>query len=217
MDPGVSPFSSGAEEATIDPRGFGTLVHDVLARLDFRGDCDIAAWCEHLAPLHVVLNTAAAAHAAREMIERFVASPHGRRLAEAAAWHREVEFLVAWPLGETNGDAPHIRGYIDCLYQDREGQWRLADYKTDHVAPADVPRSAARYEMQLYVYAIAAERALGQSPVELALHFLRPGAQHVFAWNDTARQQAIELVSESILNLITEEHSGKATRAQGQL
>ena len=34
---------------------------------------------------------------------------------------------------------------------------------------------------------MAAERALGQSPTELVLHFLRPGVEHVIPWNDAAR------------------------------
>jgi ATP-dependent exoDNAse (exonuclease V) beta subunit len=135
------------------------------------------------------------------MITRFVASPAGRRLADAAAEHREVEFLLAWPLAGSNGGGSHIRGYIDCLYQLADGQWRLADYKTDDITAADVPRFAERYEMQLYVYAMAAERALGRPPVELTLHFLRPGVEHTFPWNDIARRHAIEMVHESMRNL----------------
>jgi ATP-dependent helicase/nuclease subunit A len=136
------------------------------------------------------------------MISRFVASPPGRELAEAAVLHREVEFLLAWPPGETNGDATHIRGYIDCLFQDAAGDWRIFDYKTDNIAPADVPRIAQRYEMQLYVYALAAERALGQPPADLTLHFLRPGVGHKFSWNANTRRRAIEMVNQSILELI---------------
>ena len=60
------------------------------------------------------------------------------------------------------------------------------------------PRVAEQYEMQMYVYAMAAERALGQPPAELVLHFLRPGIEHVFPWNDAARQRAIEMVNEAI-------------------
>ena len=49
--------------------------------------------------------------------------------------------------------------------------------------------------MQMYVYALAAERALGEPPAELVLHFLRPGVEHVFPWNDAARTRAIEMVN----------------------
>jgi ATP-dependent helicase/nuclease subunit A len=196
--------------APFDPRGFGSLVHEVLARLDFRGGDKIADWCEHLAPLHVPFHAAEAAREARLLIEQFVASPAGRRLADAAAIHREVEFLLAWPPGEGSGATAHIRGFIDCLYQDRAGHWRLVDYKTNHIAPADVVHFAGRYEMQLGLYAIAAERALGQQPLELALHFLRADSQHTLPWNDAARRRAIDMVNHAVRERTTEQACSKA-------
>jgi RecB family exonuclease len=112
--------------------------------------------------------------------------------------YREVEFILAWPPGRTNGDALYLRGYIDCLYQDSDGRWRLSDYKTNDVTAAEVPRAAKRYEMQMYVYAMAAERALGEPPTELVLHFMRPGVEHVISWNDAARGQAVDMVNQAI-------------------
>ena len=84
------------------------------------------------------------------MIERFVASPRWpRNSPTATAVHREVEFLLAWPPGETNGDGRYLQGFIDCLYQDAAGDWHLVDYKTNDVTAADVARVAQQYEMQL--------------------------------------------------------------------
>jgi ATP-dependent helicase/nuclease subunit A len=197
----ISEEASDRHEAAIDPRGFGTLVHEVLARVDFRDPSGVAEWCEHLAPLHVLLNVDEAARTACRLIERFIASPIGGQLAEAPAVHREVEFLLAWPPGHSNGKAAYIRGYIDCLYQGSAGSWHIADYKTDQVSLADMPRIAARYEMQLYAYAMAAERALGRPPADLTLHFLRLGKQHVLPWNDASRRRAIEVLDQSIREL----------------
>jgi hypothetical protein len=45
---------------------------------------------------------------------------------------------------------------------------------------------------------MAAERTLAQTPIELALHFLRSGVEHVFTWNDAARRRAIDLVNQAI-------------------
>jgi ATP-dependent helicase/nuclease subunit A len=185
------------QEAKVDPLRFGTLVHDVLARIDLaakRSAQDIADWCELLASQHVVLNAAEAATAAREMLERFSASPRARQMAQAAAVDREVEFLLAWPPN------CYLHGYIDCLYQDAEGRWHLVDYKTNKVSAADVAQVAPQYELQMYVYALAAERAFGEPPAELALHFLRPGIEHAFTWNDATRRRAIELVNQALAN-----------------
>jgi ATP-dependent helicase/nuclease subunit A len=173
------------------------LVHDALARIDFGDSAAIATWCEHLAPLYVVENAEQAARSACQLIERFVQSS-GEQLAQAATLHREIDFLLAWPPGQTNGDGVYIQGTIDCLYQGGDGRWRLADYKTNDVSADAVPSLASRYALQLYVYAIAAERALGQPVEELVLHFLRPGVTHVLPWNDTARRQAMEMVNEAI-------------------
>jgi ATP-dependent helicase/nuclease subunit A len=195
--PGDDEFSSLLPpKAKIDPLRLGALVHDVVGRIDFAAKDvgkAIGDWCEHLASQYVLLNAAeaAAAAAAREMLERFAASPRAMQLAQAMVVHRELEFVLAWPPN-------HLHGYIDCLYQDAEGRWRLLDYKTTKATPADVARLAKQYEMQMYVYALAAERALGQPPAELALHFLRPGVEHVFPWNDAARRGAVELVNLAI-------------------
>jgi ATP-dependent helicase/nuclease subunit A len=194
------PGSAIGTEPLLDPRGLGSLVHDVLARIDFTaspGNGEIADWCEHLAPQYVVDNAEEAARSATQMVEQFAASPRGRQLASASALHREIEFLLAWPPDETNSGR-YIRGYIDCLYQDSTGPWRLVDYKTNNVSPADINSIAQQYEMQLYVYAMATERALGASPTELVLQLLRPGIEHVIPWNDTVRHRAIEMVNEAI-------------------
>jgi hypothetical protein len=52
--------------------------------------------------------------------------------------------------------------------------------------------------MQMHVYAMAAERALGEPIVELTLHFLRPGVSHVIPWDDAARREAVKVVNEAI-------------------
>jgi hypothetical protein len=50
----------------------------------------------------------------------------------------------------------------------------------------------------MYVYAIVVERALGQQPVELALHFLRPGVEKPIPWDDGARSSAVQLLNDRI-------------------
>ena len=184
--------------AIVDPFSLGTLVHDVLERIDFGRLADIAAWCEHLAPSHVIQNTEHAARLACSMIERFTASRRGRELAAATVIHREIDFLLAWPPGESNTTGYYIQGVIDCLYQDAPGKWHILDFKTNDVTPPQLSHVAKQYELQLHVYAIAAERVLGQSPTELTLHFLRPGAEHNIPWNDDARTQAIQTLTEAI-------------------
>jgi ATP-dependent helicase/nuclease subunit A len=197
----VSPWTTDEQHGTspvVDPRGLGTLVHDLLARVDLSDAAAISDWAEHLAPEHVLRNADEASRTAAEMVRRFFEAKRGRDIAAAKAAQREVEFLLAWPPDQANGDGTYLRGFIDCLYMDADNRWILVDYKTDNIPAAAVPRAAERYAMQLYVYAIAAERVLGQPPAALVLHFLKPGVEHVFAWDADARDTAINMVNNAI-------------------
>ena len=193
------PSSASPAPPLLDARTLGLLTHDVLARINFSAkDCrvEINDWCEHLAPNHVMDHADKAALTAAQLIERFASTPRSQELASATALHREVEFLLSWPPGQSQGQ--YIQGFIDCLYQDKSGAWRIVDYKTNEVSAADIDHIASRYEMQLYVYALAAERALGKPPIELVLQLLRPGIEHIIPWNETARTRAIQMIDNAI-------------------
>lgn len=182
----------------------------MLARIDFAGkECvaEINDWCEHLAPNFVVDHANNAARTAAQMIERFASSPRSRELASATVLHREVEFLLTWPPGQSQGQ--YIQGFIDCLYQDKSGAWRIVDYKTNDVSAADIDYITSRYEMQLYVYALATERALGTSPTELVLQLLRPGIEHIIPWNNATRTRAVKMVSDAINTAVQEPNASE--------
>ncbi|HEY4232108.1 MAG TPA: UvrD-helicase domain-containing protein [Lacipirellulaceae bacterium] len=191
---------SKSEESpnAVDPRELGRLVHAILERISPGDKNPIAAWCEQLAAERVVTNEKQAANLARQMVERFANSPRWSQLAAATAVHREIEFLLAWPPDRVNGDGRFLQGYIDCLYQDDDGEWHLIDYKTNDISAAACADAANRYEMQMVVYALAVERALGRPPAEIVIHFLRPGVEYNFAWDDAARRRGMALVNEAL-------------------
>jgi ATP-dependent helicase/nuclease subunit A len=190
------------EAAPVDARGLGTLVHAVLAAMEFNQPIDLP----NLVKLHALRHLSedsADAKEALEMIERFAASPRARELAAAKESHAEVEFLLRWPPDELprNQAVEHqvlVRGYLDRLYQDSAGRWHVLDFKTNRVRGGEVAQQAAAYEMQMLVYALATERILGSAPASLTLHFLRSGAEHPFAWNEAARQRTIDLVNQGV-------------------
>jgi ATP-dependent helicase/nuclease subunit A len=185
------PWAPILDPEAVDPLTFGTMVHAALQRVPLTGKLAIAPLCEQLATERVLRNSGRAAEDATAMLERFASSPRWKAITAAKTVHRELEFLLAW-----SPDAAidrYLQGFFDCIYQDAAG-WHLIDYKTNDVTAAKVPRESARYEMQMLVYALALERALGEPPVELVLHFLRPGVEHKFPWNDDMRRRCIELV-----------------------
>jgi ATP-dependent helicase/nuclease subunit A len=197
-----SDSSDAASESPIDPRGQGTLVHAVLAEIDFARPNDVAEYVQRRAEEHLS-QEASDLKEPIAMIERFLASPRAAAIASAREVHRELEFLLAWP---PDGDTPenhpsdgrYLQGYIDCLYCDADGRWRLIDYKTNRATPESLAAMASQYELQMFVYAMAVERILRSPPAELVLYFLQPGLEYRFEWNDAARHRVVELVNRAV-------------------
>ena len=186
------------EPPAVDPVGLGTLVHAVLAEIDFADPGDVPAVVRRHAQRHLP-ESEDGLDEPIELIRRFLASPRAAEMAAASEAYRELEFLLAWP-PENDGesDGRYLQGFIDCLYRDAAGQWHLVDYKTNRVTAATLGAVAAEYEMQMLLYALAAERVLGCSPAELVLSFLRPGLEHHSPWDDTSRRRVVELVDRAM-------------------
>ena len=195
-DPGETEESS-AISPRLDPLGLGTLVHDVLAEIDFGRPDDVVSLVHRFAPRHLP-DVEAGLDEPIEMIRRFLASPRGAAIAASDRVHRELEFLLAWPPGTKEPKPRYLQGYIDCLYQDAAGRWLVVDYKTNHVTASTVEAVAAEYEMQMLLYALAVERILGSSPADLVLCFLRPGLEHHFDWDGGARGRVVGIVNQTI-------------------
>ena len=106
--------------------------------------------------------------------------------------------MLEWPPGNPEPGAPYIHGFIDCLYQDGNCQWRIVDFKTNRTDEQSLIADAAYYQMQLFVYALAVEQILGEPPDGTVLCFLRPGLEYHFEWNEKARRRAIEMVDRAI-------------------
>jgi ATP-dependent helicase/nuclease subunit A len=173
------------------------LVHDVLAEIDFGRPEDAAPLVRRFAPRHLP-GVEDQWEAPIDMIRRFLGSPRGAEIKRARLLHRELEFLLAWPPGNSQPGARYLQGFIDCLYQDPNGRWILLDYKTNAVSAATIDAVAAEYEMQMLLYALAVEQILGAPPAELVLHFLRPGLEYGFGWDATARDRVVGLVNQAL-------------------
>lgn len=190
------PIERLDDSAAGDATELGILVHAVLAQINFATHDAVAARCRHEITRRSETATVEPA-TATAMIERFLRSPRADELRAATVVHRELEFLLRWPPGEA-GDGRMLQGFIDCLYQDRAGRWHVLDYKTNRVPAAAVPGVAASYELQMSLYALAAEEVLGVSPASLVLSFLQPGVEHTIPWNAAARDHLIEQVNEAL-------------------
>lgn len=192
-DPAIHVDEPG-NAVSLDPLGFGTLVHDVLERLSFDSPESVAELCEFLAPIHMSEASRHAAQEAEALVNDFRKSDRAAQLAQAQHVRREVEFLLPWPEA---GDA-YLHGFIDCLYQDASGQWHVLDYKSNQVSAEGVPELSAKYHMQMYVYSLACERALGIAPVESVLYFLRPQTEFNCQFDVHQKQQLHDQITAAI-------------------
>jgi ATP-dependent helicase/nuclease subunit A len=153
----------------------GTLAHAMLAELDLA-----APPLERRAQLAAVAARRGydpegeGVVRIRDELIRFLASPPGLALAEAARagrLRREVPFLMRLDgAGEASPPACYLDGAIDALVAPPPGGRLLViDFK--YALPR--AEAAERYRLQLAAYALAASRAHGGAPVEARLQFLR--------------------------------------------
>jgi ATP-dependent helicase/nuclease subunit A len=207
------PLESDPENVSptaIDPLGFGTLVHDLLEQSPNNATLsEVEKLCKLLAPHHLPGAEEGTLQEATALVHRFLESPRAAQLAQSPCILREVEFILPWP---DKSSGRYLHGFIDCLYQDPAGDWHLIDYKSNQVTVEGVSQAARQYEMQMLVYALAAERALGHRPIEQTVCFLRPGVEHAYSWNAADIKTMISRLDQAIATLLTGEQPAINTR-----
>jgi ATP-dependent helicase/nuclease subunit A len=198
-----TPSGAAIWEGGREGRALGSLVHAVLERIDFQRPQEVDKLCESLASLLPDQPEPKVVARAATLVEQFLASPRAADLATAKVVRREVEFLLPWP---PNGDQPtqrYFHGYIDCLYQGADGPWRLLDFKTNRVTAENLAAVANQYELQLLVYTLAIEQALGEPPAEVALLLLDDGREHSFKWVDSDRRKGLRQIDAAMASLLS--------------
>ncbi len=114
-----------------------------------------------------------------ELVRSFLQSELGCRLRQADQVWRELPFSLRLPATELygpDGAGEHvfIQGIVDCVLREG-GQAVLLDFKSDHVTSDTVAAVAARYQVQVDLYAQAITALLGLPVQERYLYFLRLG------------------------------------------
>ncbi len=108
-----------------------------------------------------------------------------------------------------------LRGQIDLLYETADGELCVLDYKSDRVAPADIPDHAEGYRLQVLLYALAAGRRFGRPPTTAALYFLRPGVAHELEIDEESLQGALDEVTRLASELTRARRTGQYERRRG--
>ncbi len=199
----------------LDAATAGTVFHRCMELVNF--DClrspragEVAAHARSLvgralAERELSVDPAELAGELTEMLGRLAEHPLLGELCGAGRRLRELSFLF-------RGPGLDVSGKIDLLYQDAGGDWHVVDYKSDRLAAADVGARAARYELQMMMYAAAAAGHLGQNVADATVYFLRPGRGHSFAVGGAALAGLARRLGELAKNLTRSRRTGRFAR-----
>lgn len=157
------------------PVEYGIMIHTVMQHINLTGELSAAAIADQANSLELrqILLPGQAAAVDSQLIADFFASGLGERLSKSCQVWREMPFSLMLPaekfFAELTGCGEQIfvQGVIDCLFAEEDGLV-LLDYKTDRAASAD--ELAAKYAVQLSMYALAVERILGKPVKEQYLY-----------------------------------------------
>ncbi|REJ67001.1 MAG: hypothetical protein DWQ31_12695 [Planctomycetota bacterium] len=176
------------ERAAREATQLGTLVHEILAEPPWPSEDQLVAVVDRAAAT-LAIPPGVVREEALALVSGFLLSEPAAAIAAAAEVHQELEFLLDWPAEARAGERSRLRGFIDCLYRDADGDWHIVDYKTNRTTAESVDQVAASYRPQMLLYGLAAERALGVAPASLTLWFLRPGVGHDVPYNEETRRE----------------------------
>jgi len=131
------------------------------------------------------------------MIAAMTAGPIWNDLARAKCIYRELDFTLEL-------DSGSLRGQIDLLFQDADGNWHVLDYKSDRLHEGESPQAHAEaYQLQILLYAAAAKRALGALPQDATIYFLRSGQSSVLELNQAMVDSAVTRADSLVRELAT--------------
>ena len=176
------PFAAEpSPETGIGPLLRGTLVHQLLERLDFRrplvpSEADVTA----LGETHGVTLSADELADLRDMVERFTGSALRERIARARRVRTELPFAYTLEPPGAGGRSVLVNGVVDVHAAEDGDGLLVVDYKSDALDGRDpVELTVDNYSTQRLVYALAGLRA-GAARVEVVHCFLeqpdRPAA-----------------------------------------
>jgi len=153
----------------------GIVTHLLLERWDGRDDATLleeVAGVSRATAEEAGVDPTAVEREVREIFVGFLASELRGRLREVEVLGRET------PIVESDEAGRVYRGTLDLLYKDADGEYVVADYKTDRKTDPSVLDET--YGPQLSIYARAVQLALSlPSPPRRELWLLRTATLHI--------------------------------------
>jgi ATP-dependent helicase/nuclease subunit A len=186
------PFVADAEPGGLDPLLRGSVVHELLERLDFANprlpsDPDIEA----AIAAHGVDARPEDASDIRGLLEGVAGSALRERIASAARVRTELPFAFTVTPPGSGGRSLLINGVVDVL-ADEGAKTLVIDWKSNPLGELDPEAIVhAEYATQRLIYALAALRA-GAEVVEVAHCFLERPDEPAVALYDSSDAERLE-------------------------
>ena len=103
------------------------------------------------------------------LVHRALESQAAGRARAARRSLREVPFGVTL-------NSTVLEGFIDLVIETEAGL-EIVDWKTDHIAPSDVPGRMREYELQAGLYVLGLEAATGRTVTRVTYVFVSPDVE----------------------------------------
>jgi ATP-dependent exoDNAse (exonuclease V) beta subunit len=107
------------------------------------------------------------------MLENLRNTPLLDEIEAAALRYTEVPFTLSTRIGQ-------LHGVIDLLFQDRERQWHLIDWKTDWLPVDEIEVQALQHRRQIAIYVAAVKQVLGVEPRARLCFLALQGRTHAY-------------------------------------
>ncbi|KPJ62958.1 hypothetical protein AMK68_04300, partial [candidate division KD3-62 bacterium DG_56] len=172
-------------------RRLGALAHEALARYDFAAAADGDTAVERLDCDDETQRRIAA------MIDRLREIPVFRLVRGAAERYPEIGFELA-------AEGTIIRGILDLLYRSPGENWTVLDYKTGELS------DAARYDLQVAIYAHAVAQITGDRPTRVMLVPLSGGEVYDKAVDDALLESARADIARLVAGIAQARFDGRA-------
>lgn len=105
---------------------------------------------------------------AQNIIDNFIASPIFKELKSLKFLAAELPFTMLSKEGRT------VNGIMDAVFEGKDGEIFIADYKSDNIKEQDIAAKTAFYSAQTDFYKAAAREIFKTNKVSAAVVFLRP-------------------------------------------
>lgn len=122
-------------------------------------------------------------------------SPWGRQVRQARRIYPELPFLYKTPYGL-------LKGQIDLVFQQANGDWVILDYKTHKIVKAEKEATANQYAFQLALYVLVFKKLYGEAPKTGVLYFSSLGEDWQTAYSEAdyvATEKKLDLAFERVI------------------